>query len=264
MLLTSLGHAGFLIQTGDMLLLCDPWFTPAYFDSWNPFPSNENVDYKQMGEVTHLYISHLHRDHFDRDFLLQFVSKNTKVILPDFPLNDLEEGMREIGFKHFIYTNTGKSISITDEITVTVHSFISPVDGPFGDSSLLIDDGIVKVLHLNDARPQNPHEIVKRGLLDALLLQFSGASWYPVAHDISEEEKRCLGIDKRINQFRRALFYIDQFTPGFIIPCAGPPCFLDDDLLPLNELNDDPSNIFPDQMAFLKHLEMNGIRGGRM
>ena len=37
-------------------------------------------------------------------------------------------------------------------------------------------------------------------------------------------------------------------------PVAGPPCFLDDDLFPFNDLDDDPANIFPNQPTFLAEM----------
>src|SRR2546429_630180 len=44
MRLTFLGHAGWLAQTRYGSVPCDPWFTPAYFGSWFPFPRNDNPD----------------------------------------------------------------------------------------------------------------------------------------------------------------------------------------------------------------------------
>jgi len=39
-----------------------------------------------------------------------------------------------------------------------------------------------------------------------------------------------------------------------VFPCAGPPCFLDDDLRAFNDFDRDPTNIFPDQPVFLDEL----------
>jgi hypothetical protein len=39
--ITFLGQAGLFIETKHGTILCDPWFNPAYFASWFPFPSNE-------------------------------------------------------------------------------------------------------------------------------------------------------------------------------------------------------------------------------
>jgi L-ascorbate metabolism protein UlaG (beta-lactamase superfamily) len=40
---TSVGHAGFRIETPAGSILCDPWVNPAYFASWFPFPDNSGL-----------------------------------------------------------------------------------------------------------------------------------------------------------------------------------------------------------------------------
>jgi UDP-MurNAc hydroxylase len=49
-----------------------------------------------------------------------------------------------------------------------------------------------------------------------------------------------------------------------VFPCAGPPCFLDKDLYELNDLDRDPTNIFPDQPVFLDVLAAHGIDTGAL
>jgi UDP-MurNAc hydroxylase len=71
---TSLGHAGFLVQTHAGNILCDPWVNPAYFASWFPFPDNSALDWGELGDCDYLYLSHLHRDHFDAKNLREHVN----------------------------------------------------------------------------------------------------------------------------------------------------------------------------------------------
>src|SRR5258708_19511730 len=42
--ITSIGHAGLLLETAAGRIVCDPWFTPAYFGPWVPFPANPAID----------------------------------------------------------------------------------------------------------------------------------------------------------------------------------------------------------------------------
>ena len=65
MRITFLGHAGLFVQTRHGSVLCDPWFTPAYFGSWFPFPRNDDLRVDGLASPDYLYISHLHRDHFE-------------------------------------------------------------------------------------------------------------------------------------------------------------------------------------------------------
>ena len=85
---TSLGHAGILIESGNSRILCDPWFVPAFFGSWFVFPRNDQLDIELVAKIespTHLYISHIHGDHFDEAFLANHVTREATVLLPDFP-----------------------------------------------------------------------------------------------------------------------------------------------------------------------------------
>jgi UDP-MurNAc hydroxylase len=49
-----------------------------------------------------------------------------------------------------------------------------------------------------------------------------------------------------------------------VFPCAGPPCFLDEDLFAFNDFDRDPTNIFPDQPVFLDVLAAHGIDTGEL
>ncbi|MBJ7381412.1 MAG: MBL fold metallo-hydrolase, partial [Acidimicrobiia bacterium] len=63
MRVTFLGHVGMYVETEGGSVLCDPWFTPAYFASWFVFPRNDGLDVSQFLKPDFLYISHLHHDH---------------------------------------------------------------------------------------------------------------------------------------------------------------------------------------------------------
>jgi UDP-MurNAc hydroxylase len=56
--------------------------------------------------------------------------------------------------------------------------------------------------------------------------------------------------------------YIADVDATWVIPSAGPPCFLDPELRDLNDDHGDPGNIFPDQMVFLDQMRQHGHHGG--
>ena len=90
-------------------------------------------------------------------------------------------------------------------------------------------------------------------------MQFSGAIWYPIVYDFPAERSTRLAREKRVNQMARARQYIEWVDAAHVFPCAGPPCFLDDDLVALNDFDRDPTNIFPDQTVFLERAATHGI-----
>lgn len=263
MRLTFLGHVGFLVETEHGSVLCDPWFTPAYFGSWFPFPRNDGLDPAAFATPDFLYVSHLHRDHFDPEFLARHVHKEARVLLPDFPAPFLERELRALGFRHFVRTRNGERHDV-DGLEVAILAMTAPADGPLGDSAIVLGDGRTRLLNQNDARPGDPAALHALGPFDAHVVQFSGAIWYPIVYDFPPEERARLAREKRVNQMARARQYIEWVKAPNVFPCAGPPCFLDESLFAHNDLHDDPENIFPDQTVFLAELAEQGIDTGRL
>jgi UDP-MurNAc hydroxylase len=145
-----------------------------------------------------------------------------------------------------------------------IQSLISPTDGPIGDSSLWVYDGQYRVLNQNDARPSELDAFTELGPVDAYLVQFSGAIWFPMVYELPARAKQALGLSKRERQFDRTLRYIEECKARFVFPTAGPPCFLDEELWGFNDIFGDESNIFPDQRVYLDFLESKGHDEGRL
>ena len=62
----------------------------------------------------------------------------------------------------------------------------------------------------------------------------------------------------------RALRYATDIGASYIVPSAGPPCLLDDDLRAFNDETRDPANVFPDATVFLEFLAERGHDNGRL
>jgi UDP-MurNAc hydroxylase len=262
MRVTGTGHAGIRIDTTAGSILCDPWVNPAYFASWFPFPDNSQLDWEQLGRTDYLYISHLHRDHCDPQHLRRFVSKTATVLLPEYPTSELEGELRGLGFTKFLQTRTNEPVRLGDGLTIMIQALTSPTDGPLGDSSLWVEHNGTRLLNQNDARPADLSKFSKLGHVHAHLLQFSGAIWYPMIYRLPETKKAALGKQKRARQVDRTMRYIRDLDASWVFPIAGPPCFLDDELWDLNDVDGDESNIFMDQQAFIDHYHGQGYANG--
>jgi UDP-MurNAc hydroxylase len=263
MRITYLGQSGLYIETRAGSILCDPWFNPCYFASWFPFPDNEALDPNSFSQPDFLFISHEHRDHLDSQFLRDHVSKETTVLLPDYPVRSLERNLRGLGFETFLYTGNAQPINLGG-VRIAIMAMVTPSDGPEGDSALIVDDGVNRVFNQNDSRPTDLDLLQAFGPYDAHFVQFSGAIWYPMVYRLAADVKNALGAHKRANQQERALAFMRQIGARQVFPCGGPPCFLDDELFHLNDLKNDPSNIFCDQAAFLDFMRSRGVSNGRL
>ncbi len=257
------GHAGLFVEANGRTVLCDPWFNGAYFGAWFPFPDNAGLDIERISAPDYLYVSHLHKDHFDAKFLAEHVDKSTTVLLPDFPLDDLRRALEAIGFSKFVETSSGRRVEL-DGLSVAITTSTSVADGPIGDSAIVVDDGTTRILNQNDCHPRDLSPLRALGPFDVHFLQYSGAIWYPMVYRWTTAEKDELSRDKRVRQGQRAMQYVKEIGAAHVVPFAGPPAFLDDALFELNDLADDPANIFQDQMSFLRTLHESGIERGHL
>ncbi|MBD0024263.1 Rieske 2Fe-2S domain-containing protein [Gordonia pseudamarae] len=287
MKITSIGHAGFHIETAAGSILCDPWVNPAYFASWIPFPDNSELDWKALGRCDYLYVSHLHRDHFDEVNLRDNVDKDTTVLLPDYPVPDLKRELERLGFHKFVETTDSVKTTVTGDkgsLDIMIIALRAPADGPIGDSGLIVSDGETVCFNMNDARPVDLDVIDEAfGHVDVHLLQYSGAIWYPMVYDIPRKSKANFAAQKRQRGMDRARSYIEQVGATWVVPSAGPPMFLDEELYAVNDLGSgiaddmigdldvapgtnpvpgDVTSIFPDQVTFLEQMRIHGTDDG--
>lgn len=261
---TSIGHAGILIETDAGTIVCDPWFLPAFFGSWFVFPRNDLLEPGLMERIEnpdYLYISHIHADHFDEPWLIDHVSRDTTVLLPGYPTRELERRLRNLGFAKFIRTKDGELTDLGGGLQVAIHVETAIADGPGGDSAIVVLDGKRVLVNQNDCRTTDLDALGRHGRVDLHFLQFSGAIWYPMVYDETPGRMRELVDSKVDSQLTRAMRYVEVVDARAVVPFAGPPAFLDEDLFGLNVIRGDELSIFPDQRVFLERLASAGRTG---
>jgi len=261
---TSIGHAGLLIETEAGSILCDPWFEPAFFGSWFVFPRNDQLSddlLERIERADFLYISHLHGDHHDAGWLREHLRRDIPILLPGFPTREQQRTMQALGFSEFVQTVDTEELQIAPGLNVAIHVETSITDGPGGDSALVVSDGSSILVNQNDCRTNDLAQLRSHGPVDLHWLQFSGAIWYPMVYEMADDDKRRLCEAKVDAQFARAMRYVENIDARYVVPSAGPPAFLDDDLFALNVIDGDEMSIFPDQTVFLRRLADAGRHG---
>jgi len=90
-----------ITKTADITILHDPWFTDGIYDgSWFHFPIVEKP-IESIGDVDFIYISHIHPDHYDSDFIKRYFEKYgvKEVLIANHKPNHLAGKMRADGIK---------------------------------------------------------------------------------------------------------------------------------------------------------------------
>ncbi|NNE12097.1 MAG: Rieske 2Fe-2S domain-containing protein [Ilumatobacter sp.] len=261
---TSLGHAGILIKTDAGSIVCDPWFVPAFFGSWFVFPRNDRLDADLLDRIEgadYLYVTHLHADHHDEPWLREHLRRDIPILLPGYPTREQQRTLARLGFTEFIRTVDREELELAAGLTIAIHTEVSITDGPGGDSAMVVSDGRSRLVNQNDCRTTDLDALRSHGPVDLHWLQYSGAIWYPMVYEMPEDRKRQLCEEKVDSQFTRAMKYVEAVDARAVVPSAGPPVFLDDDLWHVNVIDGDEPSIFPDQRAFLALLAEAGRHG---
>ena len=257
MIITSLGHAGFLIEAGNDIILADPWLDPtgAYAASWFPYPSNSSIDLNDLERATILYISHWHKDHLDEWFLQgrsDEFKKHVRVIIPKFKYKKLLEIIRNCGYKNIEELPSFEGIQTEAGTELAIIYDTNPL---FVDSALFIRRDGINFLNENDCKLSVADEeaIVSRyGPIDIFTAQFSGATFHPTCYTYDDKKKIEISSVRRAAKFERIVSSIKRLRASYYIPSAGPACFLSDDLFHLN-LN--PATVFSNSNDFREYLQ---------
>ncbi|MFS4461115.1 MBL fold metallo-hydrolase [Bdellovibrio sp. HCB2-146] len=225
-----------VVETSDIKICCDPWFTPGAFDgSWYQYPPvREPISV--IGEVDYLYISHIHPDHYDAKFLKKYteVYPSVKIIVGETSPPYLFQKMKADGFKPEVVNSM---IVGSTEVTILQNRSYE-VDNI--DTALVVVQNDLSVVNMNDNPfdPQQVSEVLAKcphGRPNVALIPHSGAGPYPQTYFFESDELRLRAEDKKKRQFLELYSqYLNALKPLKAIPFAGQ-YFLGG---PLSALND--------------------------
>ena len=257
MQITYLGHAGFLIETQQAILVTDPWLSPegAFDSAWFQYPCNHHLGswvqqkLQRAEKQVFIYVSHEHRDHFDPAFLRTLPVRKITFLLPHFHRPALRLEVEELQPAGLVSCSHGEAVQIPGG---TVKLFLDD-SGINRDSAILVKSNGHAFLNLNDCKLYDQLAAIRaqEGPISVFTCQFSGATWHPTCYEYDRAEYERISRLKRQGKFELVARAIDAVQPRIYLPSAGPACFLDPALL---HLNFEPVNIFPRSQQFLEFL----------
>ncbi|MBA3261980.1 MAG: MBL fold metallo-hydrolase [Thermoleophilaceae bacterium] len=258
MKITFLGHAGFCVETAEVIVITDPWLSPtgAFDSAWFQLPRNHHlaaVVEEKLGDAQrerYVYISHEHKDHLDLAFLDSLRSRDFTVVIPDFRRNYLVSAFADYRCKDVVVCGDGDTVPIPGG-TIKLYLDDSELNR---DSAILVKAAGRSFLNLNDCRIVDALPGIARaeGEPDVFACQFSGAGWHPTCYDYPREQYEQIARKKVRAKFNGVAQAIKTLRPRVYLPSAGPPCFLDPELV---HLNFEPVNIFPRAEQLIEYLD---------
>lgn len=224
-------HASFVLEVGDIKLISDPWIEGRVFNQSWELLSNTKFEYKDFGNITHIWFSHEHPDHFFPPNLLKIpkeLRENISVIYQDTKDKKVKDFCLKSGFKEFLEIEPLKEYRLNMDL-----SLINGKVQNDTDSWLLMKTREGNVLNLNDCIFNSVEELQKiksvSGNIDVLLTQFSYACWVGNASDIDSKKNHASEKLLEISERQRTL------NPKYIIPFASYVWFCNEDNFHMNE-----------------------------
>ena len=258
MKITFLGHAGFCVETPEVIVITDPWLSPtgAFDSAWFQLPRNHHLAafvQEKLGDrhrERYVYISHEHKDHLDLAFLDSLRSRDFTVVIPDFRRNYLVKAFSDYRCKEAVVCGDGDAVPIPRG-SIKLYLDDSELNR---DSAILVKAGGRSFLNLNDCRIVDalPGIVRNEGEPDVFACQFSGAGWHPTCYEYPREQYEAIARKKVRAKFNGVAQAIKTLRPRVYLPSAGPPCFLDPELV---HLNFEPVNIFPRAEQVIEYLD---------
>ena len=177
------------IRTPDVSILCDPWFSEGIYDgAWYQLPRLDDP-LETLGAYDAIYVSHIHPDHYDPEFLRIYLDRHpqTELWIADFEENFLERKMRSEGFAPEVLSR--RAFRDTEIALVTNAMAAYPVD-----SAMLVKHQGHAVANFND-NPYDPKQLTEaHAFLAGSTLKVALLPW--VARDVAveAEDARSSGI----------------------------------------------------------------------
>jgi ribonuclease BN (tRNA processing enzyme) len=215
-LITFVNHASVIFSHKNIRLITDPWLFGSAFNNGWELLSQSKFEVNDFENITHIWFSHEHPDHFHPLVLNKIpenIRKKITVLFQDTLDHRVAKKCEQLNFKQVIEMKSTEYISLNDEFKIKC------VPNSTYDSWFYAKIADKKILNINDCMVDSVSQakIIKKmiGKVDILLTQFGYASW------VGNPEDMKLRKDASLEKLKRIQIQDKIFTPKFIIPFAS-------------------------------------------
>lgn len=223
-------HASFILAVDEVRLITDPWLEGTAFDRGWGLLSHTQFRYEDFADITHIWFSHEHPDHFSPPNLKKIPEscrRQIAVLFQETPDRKVVNFCRELGFKAVTELRKDQWFQLSERLSVLCVPFTG------GDSWICFKTPDMTLLNLNDCVITHARHVqdiqAKVGKVDVLLTQFCYANWVGNENDL--KAMRANAEEK----LARVKLQIDVLHPEWVIPFASFVWFCHEDNYYMNQ-----------------------------
>tara|TARA_B100000586_G_C20077727_1_gene413882 strand:- start:66 stop:1370 length:1305 start_codon:yes stop_codon:yes gene_type:complete len=211
-----INHASFILNNGNTQIMCDPWFYGTAFDNGWKLISKTEFPLERFRDITHIFFSHEHPDHFSPPTLKKIdhnYRKNIVILYQKTIDQKIKNYCKNLGFKKFIELRSNHFYKIDDKLIINCTQYT------YGDSYILFKTPDLKILNINDCVFDSIEKVRilenQFGKIDILFTQFGYANKIGRRN---EPQKRLKESEEKLNRIKLQYEYL---RPDYIIPFAS-------------------------------------------
>ena len=154
MRITWINHASYLLEASSVRLVSDPWLEGSAFNNGWQLLSETQYPYERFADVTHIWFSHEHPDHFSPQVLKKISAQHRTQITV------LYRKTRDGRVANFCRKAGFQVIELDPWTEHVIGADLRIVCGPVAsDSWLWVDDGATTALNVNDCVLSSPAQL---------------------------------------------------------------------------------------------------------